>query len=101
MKIGVVGKGGTGKTTVSALLSQAYADRGERVVAIDTDSNPDLALSLGLDEQTAEQAPLLPRQMVVGAGGDTSPEALLADYGVATPAGVIRLDQQLAALRDG
>lgn len=97
MKIGVVGKGGTGKTTISALLAQAYAEQGKQVVAIDTDSNPNLAMSLGLEEQTAAEAPLVPRRLVLG-GGDASPEALLADYGVATPAGVtllhaMRVDQ--------
>lgn len=91
MKIGVVGKGGTGKTTISALLAQAYAERGDRVVAVDTDSNPNLGVSLGLDEHTAEQAPLVPRQLVIGAGGDTTPDQLLADYGVPTPAGVTLL----------
>ena len=33
MKLGVVGKGGVGKTTVAALLARAYADRGRRVAA--------------------------------------------------------------------
>jgi len=48
LKVGVVGKGGVGKTTVSGLLARAYAEQGLRVVAIDTDSNPNLGLSLGL-----------------------------------------------------
>lgn len=91
MKIGVVGKGGTGKTTLSALLAQAYAEQGKQVVAVDTDSNPNLAMSLGLDEQTAAEAPLVPRQLSLGEGGDASPQQLLADYGVATPAGVTLL----------
>ncbi|MDP9406671.1 MAG: AAA family ATPase, partial [Actinomycetota bacterium] len=37
LTLGVVGKGGVGKTTVSALVARAYADSGRRVVAIDTD----------------------------------------------------------------
>ncbi|MCA1691945.1 MAG: AAA family ATPase [Actinobacteria bacterium] len=37
MKLGVVGKGGVGKTTLSALIAQTYAERGKRVLAIDTD----------------------------------------------------------------
>ncbi|MBW3650879.1 MAG: AAA family ATPase, partial [Actinobacteria bacterium] len=45
MKLGIVGKGGVGKTTLSALISQMYAERGKRVLAIDTDSNPNLAFS--------------------------------------------------------
>lgn len=91
MKIGVVGKGGTGKTTVSALVAQEYAARRKRVVAVDTDSNPNLAMSLGLDEQTVAAAPLLPRSLAIGADGKTAAGQLLADYGVATPSGVTLL----------
>ncbi|MCA1656912.1 MAG: carbon monoxide dehydrogenase, partial [Actinobacteria bacterium] len=34
MKLGIVGKGGVGKTTLSSLICQTYAARGQRVVAI-------------------------------------------------------------------
>jgi CO dehydrogenase maturation factor len=54
-------------------------------VAVDTDSNPNLGMSLGLDEPTAAEAPLVPRELAIGTGGDTTPAQLLADYGVATP----------------
>jgi CO dehydrogenase maturation factor len=92
MKLGVVGKGGTGKTTVSTLVCLAYVNRGKRVLAVDTDSNPNLALSLGLDESVADTAPLVPRSLVVGAGGNgLTPARLLADYGLSTPAGVTLL----------
>ena len=73
MKLGIVGKGGVGKTTLSALLAQTYADRGLRVLAIDTDSNPNLAFSLGLNAQQADDIPLLPRSVVVGGGEAPSP----------------------------
>ncbi|MGH9166160.1 MAG: AAA family ATPase, partial [Acidimicrobiales bacterium] len=43
MKLGIVGKGGVGKTTTSTLIAQEYARRGLRVLAVDTDSNPNLA----------------------------------------------------------
>ena len=33
MKIAISGKGGVGKTTLSALLAQAYADAGRNVLA--------------------------------------------------------------------
>ena len=72
MKIGVVGKGGVGKTTVSALLARAFAERGLRVVAVDTDSNPNLGLSLGLSAAATEAVPVLPRSIVVGRRGDVS-----------------------------
>jgi CO dehydrogenase maturation factor len=87
MRLGVVGKGGVGKTTVSALLAAAYAARGQRVIAIDTDSNPNLGLSLGLSLPETDALPVLPRRLVVGERGDVSAEELVREYGRATPAG--------------
>ncbi|HEX2027123.1 MAG TPA: AAA family ATPase [Nitriliruptorales bacterium] len=90
MKLGVVGKGGSGKTTVAALLVQAYTERGARVLAVDTDANPNLALSLGLDLAEADRVPVLPRSLIVGEGDGATPPADLVDrYGVSTPAGAI------------
>jgi CO dehydrogenase maturation factor len=88
MKLGVVGKGGVGKTTVAGLLARAYADRGRTVVAIDTDSNPNLGLSLGLSLEQTEAVPVLPRSTVVGAAGTpTAAAELIGQYGRPTPAG--------------
>lgn len=87
LKLGVVGKGGVGKTTVSGLLGRAYAARGQKVVAIDTDSNPNLGLSLGLSLSDTEAVPVLPRAAVVGTGGTVAAADLLAEYGRPTPAG--------------
>ncbi len=47
MKIAIVGKGGVGKTTLTALLAQAFADRGRNVLAVDADPSPCLAGALG------------------------------------------------------
>ena len=92
MKLGIVGKGGVGKTTISALIAQVYAERGKRVLAIDTDSNPNLAYSLGLDAQQADDVPLLPRSLVVGGGdGAMTPADLVREYGAVTPASVTLL----------
>jgi CO dehydrogenase maturation factor len=47
MKIAITGKGGVGKTTLSALLAQIYADAGRAVLAVDADPSPCLAGALG------------------------------------------------------
>lgn len=47
MKIAITGKGGVGKTTLTALLAQSYADAGRQVLAVDADPSPCLAGALG------------------------------------------------------
>lgn len=91
MKLGVVGKGGVGKTTVSALLALAHTRRGDRVIAVDTDSNPNLGMSLGLSLEETEAIPPMPRAAIVGAGGDLDTEELITQYGRTTPTGVTLL----------
>lgn len=50
MKLVVCGKGGSGKSTVIALLAKAYAKAGRRVIVIDTDeSNAGLHRLLGIE----------------------------------------------------
>lgn len=88
MRLGVVGKGGVGKTTAAAMLARGYAERGRRVVAIDTDSNPNLGVSLGLSLPETEAIPVLPRSLLVGARGDRTAQELVDQYGRDTPAGV-------------
>ncbi len=90
MKLGIVGKGGVGKTSASALLAEAFAERGLRVVAVDTDSNPNLGMSLGLTKEETDSVPVLPRSLLVGAGGE-QPGDLVGSYGRVTPAGVTLL----------
>ncbi len=59
MRIAFVGKGGSGKTTLAALLSRFLAERGASVLAIDADINQQLAITLGMDEASAEVIPHL------------------------------------------
>lgn len=47
MKLAITGKGGVGKTTLTALLAQTYANRGRQVLAVDVDPSPCLAGALG------------------------------------------------------
>ena len=53
MKIAFAGKGGSGKTTMSALFTRHLASRGLPVVAVDADINQHLAEALGLAAQPA------------------------------------------------
>lgn len=55
MKIAVCGKGGVGKTFIAAGLAEHYASGGHPVIAIDADSSPNLALSLGLSGDEASR----------------------------------------------
>jgi CO dehydrogenase maturation factor len=50
MKLAITGKGGVGKTTLTALLAQAYADAGRQVLAVDADPSPCLAGALGFPD---------------------------------------------------
>lgn len=53
LRVAVVGKGGAGKTMISATLARLLARRGRRVLAADLDTNPGLAFSLGLGPDAA------------------------------------------------
>ncbi|MFJ9946624.1 ATP-binding protein [Kitasatospora sp. NPDC091207] len=59
MKIAFVGKGGSGKTTLSSLFIRHLAAAGRPVIAVDADINQHLGPALGLtDDQAAELPPL-------------------------------------------
>ncbi len=49
MKVTIAGKGGVGKTTLTAALALELAKRGCRVLAVDCDPNPNLAESFDRD----------------------------------------------------
>ena len=55
MKIAVTGKGGVGKTTVSAVLARLYAEEGKKVFAVDVDPDANLGLALGFPEKVLER----------------------------------------------
>jgi CO dehydrogenase maturation factor len=55
MKLAISGKGGVGKTTLAALLAQAYADAGRNVLAADADPSPCLAGALGFPDELRKQ----------------------------------------------
>ncbi|MER6412430.1 ATP-binding protein [Streptomyces humidus] len=69
MKIAFVGKGGSGKTTLSSLFIRHLAACGAPVIAVDADINQHLGPALGLDEAEAAGLPAM---------GDRLP--LIKDY---------------------
>ena len=64
LRIAVAGKGGAGKTTLSATLSRTLARRGLRVLVIDGDSNPNVAVAMGVDRDVAGAIQPLPLGLV-------------------------------------
>jgi CO dehydrogenase maturation factor len=59
MKIAFVGKGGAGKTTLTALFARHLAAQGRTVLALDADINQNLAAALGEDADEAALQPTL------------------------------------------
>lgn len=55
MKIAVTGKGGVGKTTLSAMLSCAYSSEGKKVIAVDADPDANLASAFGISREAASK----------------------------------------------
>lgn len=97
MRIAIAGKGGTGKTTISGTLARVLARTGREVVAVDADSNPNLAAVLGVPPERAREIVSLPRTFMerrTDEGGVTrtvfaaDPERVLEEYGAVGPDGV-------------
>ena len=89
MKIAVIGKGGSGKTTLSGIIARSLARSGRQVIALDCDVNPNLGISLGLGlERTTELAAI--RQSMGEGEAEHAPgvEELLRRFGVEAPDGV-------------
>ncbi|GAA2794228.1 hypothetical protein GCM10019017_44630 [Streptomyces showdoensis] len=59
MKIAFVGKGGSGKTTLSSLFIRHLAAAGAPVVAVDADINQHLGAALGLSDDEAAALPAM------------------------------------------
>ncbi|MEC3957049.1 ATP-binding protein [Nocardia sp. CDC153] len=59
MKIAFVGKGGSGKTTLSSLFIRHLTEQGLPTLAIDADINQHLAAALGASEEEAVTLPTL------------------------------------------
>jgi CO dehydrogenase maturation factor len=64
MKIAVAGKGGSGKTTLAGTLARMLGRRGHAILAIDADSNPNLAITLGIPREVAMHIQPVPQEMM-------------------------------------
>lgn len=96
MKIATVGKGGSGKTTVAGTLARILARGGGKVLAIDGDPNPNLALTLGISREAADGIRAIPASVmkVVETAGDrrlemtVSEDELISNYAAIAPDGI-------------
>jgi CO dehydrogenase maturation factor len=97
MKIALVGKGGSGKTTLAGTLARVLAKRQHRVLAIDGDPNPNLALTLGMSRDDADQIRYIPSSLVENVTAPSGQASLrltmdrsrvLGDYAAQAPDGV-------------
>ena len=99
MKVAVSGKGGVGTTLIAGGLASGFAARGLKTMAIDADSSPNLALTLGLSTGEArkivpisENKELVESKTSTGYSGvyrlSFTVDDIVRDYAVSTPLGV-------------
>ncbi len=95
MKVAVAGKGGSGKTSISGTMARLLARGGRRVLAIDGDSSPNLALTLGIPQEQMSAMPTLPRDLLDRSSGGAvltkTLEEICASHSVRGPDGVTLL----------
>jgi CO dehydrogenase maturation factor len=99
MKVAVSGKGGVGKTLIAGGLARGFAERGIKTIAIDADSAPNLALTLGLSaEETRKIVPISENKELIDSKTSTgysgvyrlqfTVDDIVREYSVSTPLGV-------------
>lgn len=96
MRIGIAGKGGSGKTTIAATMARHLARQGFAVNALDGDPNPNLAVALGVSpEQANAFRRVPPEELEERPNGDSATmhfrqpfEQIVDEYGAVAPDGV-------------
>lgn len=97
MKIAITGKGGVGKTTIAGALARLLAQQRQRVLALDGDSNPNLAHTLGIPRERMAMLPAVPMGLTEWRTDDQGKAYVhlrqpvtefIADYGIPAPDGV-------------
>jgi CO dehydrogenase maturation factor len=97
-KFAIAGKGGSGKTTISGTLARLMASKTEQnLIAIDGDSNPNLATTLGLSREEISKIVPIPRSIVnrmTDKDGKKRavllkrPDEIINEFGIDTPDGI-------------
>lgn len=89
MKIAIIGKGGSGKTTIAGTLSRLLAAAGTEVIALDCDTNPNLGISLGVGAEKTEVLAGI-RQSLEDGGVEHAPtvDEMLERFGIGGPDGL-------------
>lgn len=98
MKIAVCGKGGVGKTFIAGSLARCLVQSGHPVIAIDADSSPNLALTLGLTgDEAADIVPVAENDALIRLKTGTdyagvfrltfTVDDIIRDHAVPTPSG--------------
>jgi CO dehydrogenase maturation factor len=93
LRVALIGKGGAGKTMLSSTLARTLARRRRPVVAVDLDTCPGLAFSLGipvdeagLPEEALEEQPSAPYGWQLS--GDVTPDEAIERFSVTGPDGI-------------
>ncbi len=75
LKIAVAGKGGVGKTTVSAVLAKLFSEDGLDVLAVDADPDANLCAAFGVSPEDCPE-PLINMKTLIGERTGTGKEAV-------------------------
>jgi len=93
LRLALIGKGGAGKTVLSSTLARTLARRGRKVFAVDLDTCPGLAFSLGipvtdagLPDEALEEQPAAPYGWQLAAG--LLPDEAVERFSAGGPEGI-------------